>query len=79
MSSKVIAIAKITTRFRPTQSAVPQAVEEVLTTHAALCPLCSRETRVGFGEGAVVYGGCVHFQQITQHRDAITLSFGEAA
>jgi hypothetical protein len=76
----ITATEKQTTRIRPVPQIQVRPVEETLTTHAGICPICSRETRVGLGREATVYGGCCHFRGIEQSGAAVAIEFrGSAA
>ena len=72
----VIAYEKVTTRIRPTQACVKPTPEPV-TTMAGLCPMCGRETRVGLGNPATVYGSCAHFAGIEQIGADVRIGFNE--
>ncbi len=69
------AVPKITTRIRPIPVPPPSPVAETLTTHAADCPECGRETRVGLGTAATVYGSCPHLKAVHQSGDAVSIQF----
>jgi hypothetical protein len=73
------AIEKLTTRIRPVPTPPAKPVEETLTTHAAVCPQCSREARVRLGTEAVLYGGCVHVRVIQQQVGEVAITFEAAA
>jgi hypothetical protein len=73
------AIEKITTRIRPVPTPPAKPVEEILSTHAATCPQCSRETRVGLGAEATLYGGCVHVRGIQQQAGNVSITFEAGA
>jgi hypothetical protein len=71
----VITDSKITTRVRPVPNLSARPAEEVITTHAASCPECSRETRIGLGPQAAIYGGCVHIAAIEQSTAGVAIRF----
>ncbi len=77
--TEISASERITTRIRPVPNPRATLVEEVLTTHAAICPACSREARIGLGAAATVYGGCSHFRGIRQAGDVIEVLFDSPA
>jgi hypothetical protein len=50
--------------------------EEVITTHAATCPHCSRETRVGVLDvEVIVYGSCSHMTGVETTGDQVAILF----
>lgn len=71
----VVAEPRITTRRRPTGQAVVRPADEVVATHVATCPYCSRETVVRTGEQGVVYGSCPHFISLQQRGTEIEVLF----
>jgi hypothetical protein len=75
----VTAFEKLTTRIRPVPRVPVLPIRETLTSHAGICPTCSRETRVNLGREAVVYGSCVHFQGVEQSGADVAISFEAAA
>lgn len=66
MQTTVTAAPKMATRIRPTPQVCVRPAPEVVTTHAAACPECGRETRVGLGASGIVFGACMHFREIHQ-------------
>ena len=76
----ITAVEKVTNRLRPNSQICVRPMPETITSHAAMCPSCHRETRVGLGREATVYGSCPHFAGINQHGGAVSVLFdGEAA
>ena len=60
------AYRKIATRIRPMAQACVRPTPETVTTHAADCPHCLRETRVSTGREGTIYGSCPHFRGIKE-------------
>jgi hypothetical protein len=74
----ITAIERISTRLRPSPQLCERPTAEVITTHAGVCPTCSRAVRIGLGREALVYGGCGHLTGIEQRGAEVSISF-EAA
>ncbi len=68
---------KIVHRVRP-YTAIQRPKLEVQTSHSALCPHCSRETRVLRGASGVIYGSCGHFKNFEERGDQINVIFESA-
>ena len=76
----VEATEKLITKPRPLSSVPQRPVQETRSTHAAQCPYCGRETRVGLGSrSAVTYGACIHFSAIERRGEQITVQFDQEA
>ncbi len=75
----VIAHFQIATRIRPTAQVCTRPVPETVTSHAASCPSCHRETRVGLGAIAIIYGGCSHLRGIDQRGALVEVLFTDEA
>jgi hypothetical protein len=71
----VRATEKITTRCRPETRREQEPAPEQITSHAALCPVCERETRVKIGVEGHVFGSCQHFAGIVQRGEEISIEF----
>lgn len=71
----IAATVKLVTRSRPLPSAQAKPVEETLTTHVSMCPECNRETHVGIGPTAIVYGACKHFCGVQQTAAGVEVLF----
>ena len=69
------AYRKIATRIRPTAQVCVRPTPETMTTHAADFPHCGRETRVGTGEIAAIYGGCSHFVGVQESGAGVFVTF----
>jgi hypothetical protein len=75
IQSAVPAARKVATRIRSVPNPPPPAVEEVVSTHAAVCPHCARETRASLGDSATIHGACVHFAAIEQRPGRVVVIF----
>jgi hypothetical protein len=67
--------SRIVTRVRPFPMPEAMPVTEVLTTTAAVCPGCRRETRLRTGDVATIYGSCKHFLAIQQAGGNLAILF----
>ena len=76
----VAAIPQVTTRLRPAPQLTERPSPEPITSHAATCPICGRETRLALRPGTV-YGSCPHFTAIEAGAAGVTVLFeaGKAA
>jgi hypothetical protein len=75
MTTAITAYPKVTGRFQPVLQACVRPALETRSTLAALCPACSRETCVGLGAYATVYGSCQHLREIHETAGAISIVF----
>jgi len=71
----VEAIFRTTERVRPVANTEPRLQREVLTSHAAHCPVCGAECRVLPGDQAVLYGSCRHFHSVQRFGHQVTVTF----
>jgi hypothetical protein len=75
MHNIVTATEKIVSRLRPSPQACARPEPETVTTHAANCPECSREVRIGLGSEALVYNGCAHVLAVEQREAEVSVRF----
>src|SRR5690242_10678267 len=70
------AIERLVTRPWPAPFQQPKPVQQIRSTHTAVCQVCSSEIRLKVGpDGADIFGSCAHVKAIEQSGIQITVRF----